>query len=207
MPGARGPGSGATTEDGARGQARAARIASEEDAADQLSACVEAGDALAAGPEHGPVRVDTQTAVGERDPAGDREALERWRVEGLRPVRLVELQADRRLAVEDRRIEGDRVVDRVVEGGNSASRGGFESIPSRRPSSPLRVSSDDDAVPRRSGTRRRAAGRPWRRRAARRSGPAARARPSRTGRRCSYGSSGPRRRSAAPSALTMIPRK
>ncbi len=77
-------------EDGARDEARSARIVEIEEAADQLAGRVETADRLVIGVEHLAVGVDAQAAEREGDAAGHPIGLERRLVDGVGPVALVD---------------------------------------------------------------------------------------------------------------------
>ncbi len=116
------PALGDLAEHGARHQARAARIIEVEQAADQFARRIKAADRLIVGIEHLAVGIDAQAAERKRDAAGDRVALERRRVDGVRPIAFGDSEALRAAAVLDVRIErhvdlyrGVVVLDRLRE--------------------------------------------------------------------------------------------
>src|SRR5258708_27894350 len=103
-----------SSEDRPRHQAGAAGIIEIEEAADQLAGCVESANRCAVGVDHRAFGVDAQTAECKRDAAGDRVTLERWRIDCVRPIALVNREAARRAPVLDVRIEGYFALHRGV---------------------------------------------------------------------------------------------
>src|SRR5690606_20227524 len=102
-----GRGAGDLAEDRARHQAGAARIVEVEEAADQFSRRVEAGNALLGSVENRRFGIDAKAAEREGDAAGGLIGLERGLVDAMRPVRLVDLQAFRAAAILDVGVVGD----------------------------------------------------------------------------------------------------
>src|SRR5258706_249483 len=96
------------------GQPGPAGIVEPEDAADQLARGVETGNRLAVGRDHLRIRVDLQAAEAERDAAGHSVGFEGRRVDGVRPVGLVDSQVSRAPAVLHVGIEGNLGVHREV---------------------------------------------------------------------------------------------
>src|SRR5712671_4120095 len=82
-----------------RGEAGSAGVVEVEDSAHQLSRGIEARYGIAVGGDHLRVGVDAQAAEGEGDPAGHRVGFEGRRVDGVRPVRLVQREPPRAAAV------------------------------------------------------------------------------------------------------------
>ena len=100
-------------EDGPSRQTAAARVVAEEEAADDLSCCVEAREGLVVVVEDAPVEVGLQAVRGERDAT---RYLHRdvWRtVERQCSTRLWWLHAARARAVQDGRIKSTRWHGRV----------------------------------------------------------------------------------------------
>src|SRR5882762_162171 len=71
-------------------EAAASGVIEVENSADQLTGRVQPRNRVSVGRHHLRVRVDAQAAEVEGDPAGHRVGFEGWRVDGVRPVRLVD---------------------------------------------------------------------------------------------------------------------
>src|SRR3954471_17302223 len=97
---------GDAAEHSAGHQAGTARIVEIEYPAHELAGRIQAWNWIHIGINHlAAIRVDSHAAEGERQPAADLIALERRLLDGVRPVRLVDLEAHGRAAVLDVRIE------------------------------------------------------------------------------------------------------
>src|ERR1700757_2444079 len=102
---ARGRGARDAAEHRARGQAGAAGIVEIEQSPDQFAGGIEAADRLVVGIEYFGVGGDAHTAEGKGEAAGDRVALERRLIDGVRPVALIAGEALGASPVLDVRIE------------------------------------------------------------------------------------------------------
>src|SRR5712692_3263456 len=96
---------GDASEYRAVGEAGPPRVVEVENPADQFAGRVQARNRLAIGRHHLRAGIDAQPAEGEGDPAGDGVGLERRRVEGVRPVRLLHREPRRAAAVLDVGVE------------------------------------------------------------------------------------------------------
>src|SRR4030088_1528428 len=100
-------GSGDPAEHGAGHQSGAAGIVEIEQVADKFAGRVQAGNDVAVAVDDAGFGVDLEAAEGEGDAAGHGIGLERRLVDGVRPVRFWNWQANRAAAILDVGIEGN----------------------------------------------------------------------------------------------------